>query len=343
MNINKSIIILLTLVTPSLTIGKVFSSENIVSSRFESNNSVSKLEYQSASVFSHLKWSPGRNNPVKIEVLPIVNFSGIPIEQREEKSDYFNHGKIPQSVNHLFSDLVSASRYFTSNDANSDYRFQLTINRYRLPYDYAPDDLWWKKLNTEVDRWLVTPKSARISLSLKITGKQRHIAAWSRTIETSLAFCDLNAQTQPLTSFNNKDQIVREYVKTTPGQAFIAASNFLILQGIHYINQKRGLAQVAGKFENELLLVSNDDSFVVGEILGLYHKNEYSTQSALPAGQVQIIKTFENQAIAYPIDIRADQIKQGDWVEVSTTHPYVVPKSVFSPKNQCAQVSVAEL
>lgn len=327
---------------PILILISLFSVNSSSKNGFEANSRISKLEYQIASMFTHLKWSQAHSKPVKIKILPIKNFSGIPMELRKEKSDYFNHGKIPLSANQLFSDLVNASRYLSSTDANSDYQLQLSINRYQLPHDYAPDDLWWKELQDDVDRWLVTPNHSHVSLTLEVISHQHVTTTWSHTIGISLSNCDINSQSQPLITLNN-DPTIRGFVETAPGQAFIAASNFLILQSIYHISRKDGFARVASKSENELLLLSDNQSFSPGEELALFQNNRYPTPSSLPIGRVQIIKTYQNQAVAYPINLRADQIKPGDWVEMKSSIPYPEPKSIFIPKNTCAQVSVAEL
>ncbi len=312
------------------------------STLFEPISLVSKLEYQQAAAFSHLNWLPVPGQPISIQVLPINNFSGIPLQLREEQVDYFNHGKIPQDVQWLFSDLVSASRYFRSEITNPDYRFQLSIEQYQLPFDYAPDDIWWKKLNANVDRWFATTRNARVKLSLRVTSATRRITPWTQSIETTLSYCDLNATSQPLTSKHNQNQTINQYVQTTPGQAFVAASNYLILQAVKFLNQKPEMARVIRNDQNEIFIESNGGAFVLGELLGLYYQQHARSLTALPAGQLQIIKTYENQAVAYPVNLRIDQIKAGDWVELSEIHPFVTPKSIFSAKNQCAQVSVAK-
>lgn len=335
-------IALLTTMLIAVQIGSLKAS-----SLNEAISSVSELRYQSAAAYSHLKWQQLPQSPISVELRPIQNYSGIPLEQRDENSDYFNHGKIPQAINPLFSDLLNASRYFDSNmtylgGSHSDYRLQLSIDSYQLPFKYEPDDIWWKELNADLDRWFASPKNARIKLSLSITSGSKHISNWMRSIEMTMDPCDLNSTPQPLTSAQNDNQTIRHYVQTTPGQAFVAASNYLILQAIDYINQKQGFARVVKKEQNEIFLKSNDSSFVLGETLGLYYQRDGQVQSILPVGRVQIIKTYNHQAVAYPVDIRADQIKAGDWVEVSERHAYIKPKSVFEAKNQCAKVMVAQ-
>ena len=101
------------------------------------------------------------------------------------------------------------------------------------------------------------------------------------------------------------------------------------------------MAKVIRNDQNEIFIQSDTGSFSSGERLNLYFQQTTEALSALPAGQLQVIKSFENQAIAYPINLRIDQIKAGDWVELGETYPYVNPKPVFSAKNQCASVSVA--
>lgn len=340
MNQNKIIGAMIIIIALSLS-NKTLSATPL----FEPVQIVSKLEYQQAANFSHLDWPLVPGQPIAIQILPIKNFSGIPLQFRQEKADYFNHGKIPLESDLLFSNLVNASHYFTAEATSNkpaDYRFQLTIEQYQLPFDYAPDDIWWKEQNANVDRWFANARNAKVKLSLRVSSASKHIADWSQSIETTLSNCDLNQHTQSLTSALNQNQTVRQYLQTTPGQAFLAASNYLILQAVQYINQKPALARVIRNDQNELLIKSNGGYFVTGELLGLYHQQQTETLSALPAGQVQIVKSFENQAIAYPVNLRIDQIKAGDWVEMGETYPFVIPKSIFSAQNHCARVSVAK-
>lgn len=311
-------------------------------SLFEPVNIVSKLKYQQAANFGHLNWQILPGQPTPIKVLPVKNFSGVPLQIREENADYFDHGKIPQQVQWLFSDLVDASRYFKSEGAMSDYQFQLIIEQYQLPFDYAPDDIWWKELNANVDRWFANARNAKIKLSLTVSSANKHITSWTQSIETTLSNCDLNSNTQPLTSALNQDQTIRQYLQTTPGQAFVAASNYLILQALQHVNKKPAMARVVRNDQNEIIIKSDVGSFAIGELLGFYYQQQTKSLSALPAGHLQVIKSFENQAVAYPVNLRIDQIKAGDWVEMGEIHPYITPKSIFSAKNNCAPVSVAK-
>jgi len=317
---------------------------------FEVPSLPSQLEYRPAANYTNLKWRPQLESVILIKTLPILNFSGIPIQKRNEQSDYYSHGKIPQEIQTLFSDLVSTSRYFYSIEPTgikdsrlvADYQFQLVVENYQLPFDYAPDDIWWKELNADVDRWFVKPRNANIKLSLKIMSGARYLSTWSQSIEVTLSECDLNRHTQPLTSKQNTNKTINEYVKTTLGQAFIAASNYLILQAIHHVNQEHRIAKVIRNDHNELFIVSENGSFLAGEKLEIYYDPDGGTQSTLPAGKIEIIKTYKNQAVAYPVDIRIDQIKSGDWIKMSQVYPYQNPRFSFNEKNSCAQVKVAE-
>ncbi len=305
----------------------------------------SKLKYDSASHFSHLNWLPDPSSPIAVRILSLHNYSGIPMESRQEDSDYYEHGKIPKEIETLFSNLVDSSRYFSAHDMQerelTDFHFQLSIDRYELPFDYAPDDNWWNEVNDDMNRWLSMPRSAKLRLTLKINSNNRNIASWSHSVETIMSECDLNQLPQPFTKKNILNNTILEFSQTTPGQAFIASSNFLILEGINYVSNLPRLASVVRKQDNELLIVAEQATFLPGEKLNLFFKNSYAAQSALPAGQIEIIKAYQNQAVAYPVNLRADQIKVGDWVEVGKIHPFENPKSIFRAKNQCADVKVA--
>ena len=74
----------------------------------------------------------------------------------------------------------------------------------------------------------------------------------------------------------------------------------------------------------------------------MYYQNDYPNQSDLPAGKIQVIKAYSNQAVAYPISLRADQIKTGDWIKLTNYLPVQLPSSKFIPKNQCADIEIAE-
>lgn len=349
--ISKTSIRLLTLSSALLSSALLISTSPLIAADlFEIESSPSRLEYRAAANYTYLKWLPQRQSSVNINLLPIQNYSGIPTQERDEKSDYYYHGKIPQDTQNLFADLISASRYFNPVESNTkarkttayDYQFQLTIERYQLPFDYAPNDVWWKELNADVDRWFVSPKNANIKLSLKVNSGKKYISSWSQSIETTLSNCDLNLQTQPLTAKENSNNVITEYAQTTLGQAFISASNYLILQAIHHISQQRRLAKVITNEHNELFIKSEDSTFKIGEKLELYYNSNDGIQSALPAGEIEVIKTYKNQAVAYPVDLRTDQIKPGDWIEVSEIHPYQSPKFSFTEKNNCAQVTIAQ-
>lgn len=328
------------------------ASSLLANSMFEPIRTVSKLEYQNAAAYTHLDWQPNPDSPIKIKLLPIRNFSGIKIEHRKEKADYYYHGNIPQAITPLLHGLINASRYFETTENGSDYVFQLTIEKYKLPHIHAPDDLWWKKLKDDVDRWLIKPHSATVKLTLKITGGKRNISNRTQSIEARLSNCDINSRTQNLPDnlntivqqkdFKSINYVIKEFSKTSPGQAFIAANNYLILQAITYINQNKSLAQVIETKQNQILIQAENSTFSIGEKLDVYYKSEQEQLSALPAGQVEIIKTFRNRAVAYPVNLRLDQIKQGDWIEVGQSYPYLRPNSIFSGNQQCANVLTAE-
>ena len=325
-------------------------SSTLASNLFNENKTLSKLEYQEASRFTHLKWSADQSLINNIEILPILNFSGIPIEQRIEKANYYTHGKIPSEVNNLFINLIDSSHYFnsiktsanTNTNHQSDYQFQLQINQYQLPFKYAPDDNWWTKIHDDVDRWLLPANNAKISLTLKITGNKMQTPSWSRTIESTVSACELNKLSQPM-ALQGNNKIITEYSLTTTGQAFISASNFLILQAIHHLNKNNNLAHVSNISNNEIFITSDKHEFSIGQNLNLFHNNEYSGQSVLPAGKVQIIKTYQNQAVAYPVNLRVDQIKEGDWVEASQVASFTPPESVFTSVKTCSYAEVIDI
>jgi hypothetical protein len=307
-----------------------------------------RLEYQNAANYTHLQWANQLKAPRTIRLLPIINRSGVQIDTDQQPSSYYEYGNMPKSLPLLVDGLINSSRFFTinhqvSNDPASDYQMQLIINQYELPFEHRPKTSWLEQSKSNVDRWFVTPKNARISLTLTMTSLNRHMRSWSKSIEMTMARCDLNATPQPLNGSIKGNESLTSYLESTPGQTFVSAANFLILQSIKNLASKRELAQVISKYENELFLKADHNYFVVGESVNLYHNDQYESQRALPAGQVRIIKAFQNQAVAYPISLRADHIKEGDWVEVGKIRPIQKPRSHFEAKHQCANVSVASL
>ena len=105
------------------------------------------LQYQQAANYTHLKWQNQIRPKVNLTLLPIKNYSGIPMEFRQESADYFYHGKLPGVLNDIVADAFRASRYFAINQDRADYRIELILDEYQLPFTYAPDDTWWQKLH----------------------------------------------------------------------------------------------------------------------------------------------------------------------------------------------------
>jgi len=303
----------------------------------------SNIQYQNAAKYTVLDWQNSLHSPTLVNVSPIINYSGIPINSKEQTADYYEHGNLPNNIGSLFSSLVQSSRYLSPTYETSDIKLELVINSYSHPFKYAPDDHWYKALRDEVNRWAITKKHASVSLSLKLSSKSQRIKPWIRTVETTLSHCDLNANTQPLTEANYHDKTLEAYSESIIGQTFVAASNYLLIQAVQFLNERKRLATVETRYQNELLLTSQTDEFTIGEHYDLYFNDSYSSLPRLPAGKVQVVKTFGNHAVAYPVDLRMDHIKTGDSVELGHARPLMQPKSRFTPKNKCATVSVAEI
>ncbi|MDQ7051049.1 MAG: hypothetical protein Q9M92_16565 [Enterobacterales bacterium] len=331
----------------SLFLIAAFSMQLAAKSIF-SHRQVSWLKNQDAAEYTSLQWLADSKSLVKVKILPTLNYSGIPMEHREEQADYFNHGKIPANVTQLFADLLNSSHYFFSinekdNTSVAEYEFQLTIEKYQLPFSYQADDIWWQEINGDVDRWMLTPKPSTIKLTLTMFNSYSKKQVLSKSITTTLSQCDLNAHVQRLTWHNNKDTVLNQFLQTTPGQSFIAASNFLILEAIHLIDPKRKQALVADKFENEIFILAEDTHFEVGQQLDIFQQTPYYRPSQLPIGQVEIVKTFANQAVAYPINFRSDQLAKGDWLDVKNSNPFKAPLVNYLAKNHCSKTPVTDL
>jgi hypothetical protein len=302
----------------------------------------SKIEYQQAARYTALDWHNSLQSPIKASFSPLINFSGIATDAEQHNPEYYDHGKLPNGINSLTKDLIISTRQFNLNDHSADVELTLTLNRYSHPFIYAPDDHWYKKLEAQVDRWAVTKKNASVSLSLKLSSKSNRFKPWLTSVDATLSHCDLNSISHPLLPINQKDPALNAYVKSAMGQTFIAASNYLLLQAIEHMNSQQQRAQIIESAHNELLLSSAQVSFITGKKYQLIFNNHYGSKRQQPAGQIQVIKSMGGQAIAYPLNLRPDHIKAGDWVEIGPTAT-IKPTSRFIPQNQCASVSTAKV
>jgi|GEM_PF-2798957 len=301
------------------------------------------FEYQDAAQYSHLLWQSTLKDPISIELKAIKNFSGIPIDERDEDETYFYHGKLPTVMNAIYADAFRASRLFNPVSSNGDYRVELILDSYKLPFDYAPDDTWWQALHDDADRWLQTVPHTYVKLSVKLTSGRKKLKSWMDSVEMTLSSCDLNASPQPATYANNNNELARKYLATTPGQTFLAATNFLILQMLERLNEEPLTGKVEKIYGQEVYITSDSASFVEGKLVDVYLEHEISGTAPFPAGQLKIIKTMQNRAIAYPVSLRADHIKPDDWVALSPPVPMSQPKSKFIAANQCAPVHTASV
>lgn len=300
------------------------------------------LQYQQAANYTHLKWQNQTRPKVKVALSQLKNYSGIPMEYREEAAEYFYHGKLPGVLNSIVADAFRASRYFAVNQSHADYRIELILDEYRLPFAYAPDDTWWQKLHDQADRWLQTPPSTHVKLTMKLLSADKKIKTWMDSVEIELSNCDLNLFPQPATQINNRNQMTRNYLSTTPGQSFLAATNFLILKAIQRLHQQAPLATVESRFGSEIALYSENANFTVGDILNVYPNHPQKGKSAVSAGQIKIISSNQNRAMAYPINMRADNIVENDWVGLPSLPNFPIPGSLFETTKNCAEVITAE-
>ena len=300
-----------------------------------------QLEHQQAASFTHLNWVEVNAEKISLNLKPIINYSGIPIEEREEDADYFNHGKLPKIVDNIIQSAFITSRRFTLTENKADYQIELMLDNYQLPFSYSADDSWTSSVNQQVKRWMKTPAAASVKLSIKLTSGNKTITPWIDSVEMKISVCDLNQITQPQTWANNEDKISRAYLTTTPGQSFLAATNFLVLKAIQRLNQQPLLGNVTRKLGNEIYIASQSAKFTQVKVLNLFYKNDKNEKPNISAGQIKIIKTMQNSAMAYPVNLRGDHIKVGDWVEISHNVNFDKPQSNYIPVNQCAQVTVA--
>lgn len=300
-----------------------------------------KFEYAEAAKYTHLKWSE-RINKYSVGLLPIQNYSGVPIEERDESPDYYDHGKLPIEINHLFYDLLATSRQFNIDQIKPDYWLQFSIEEYHLPFPYAANDKWWKTSRDTVDRAFISAKPATVKLSLKVIAGDRPFKQWRDAAMMTISSCDLNVTPQTLSSVNNQNQTLKDYLTTTPGQAILSASNFLIMHATKRLAEEGDYAYVEKIVGDEIHLWRENSHFKVGETLQVYYSDQSPDSSPFSKKQIKVIKAAPGFAIAYPVSIRADHLKVGDFVKTNSRPRFESPGFRFTSTGQCAEVIVAQ-
>lgn len=290
------------------------------------------LEYQQAADFTHLKWSETMTPSISIGLFPIINYSGQPINIPGGDSDDYYNGQLGSMMNSIFQDAFLASRYFVPVTHSPDYRLQLILDEYQLPYKVLPKN---KTLEDYMKRNAPSSPESHIKLTAKLFSGQKKMPTWMKTIEVNFSRCELNTQPQPQTWQNNNNTLVKEYLLTSSGQAFLAATNYILLKAIQRINQKPLLAQIARKFGNDIHLSGHSNAFTRGEKLEVFRQHESQGKSVESLGKIQIIKAKHNHALAYPISLRADHLLPGDWVELNRKLTLGKPDSAFIAQNSC--------
>jgi hypothetical protein len=304
----------------------------------ESQSKHNRYAYLDASIYTHLAWEKVVESLTSVRLLDIKNYSGIPIENRNEEADYYYHGKIPEAVKSIIENAVISSRYFQLKPAQADYSFEFSIIRYKLPYDYESGDNGWRGAINWVSRYDQYPAPAEVELTLKVIGDKVKDTLWSQSVSMRLSNCDLNKAPQPQTQSSQNRKIIDNYLSTSPGQAFLAATNYLLLKAIQNIHQDHLPARIEFIQGNNIHLISDSDIFVQGDLLPVFY-NQLDGLSIDAAGQLEIVKTMGNRAIAYPVNLRADHLRAGDKIQINTSSSeYQQPQSVFSSVNECAQV-----
>lgn len=333
---------LFLIVTSLITIGMTASPLSNASNLSKVSLSKSKIEYQNAAQFSALKWHQPIQQPIAVSIKPLKNYSGIPTDAVEVKAEYYEHGKLPKTIHQLVKDLVLSTRLLDNSRQNPDVELQLIVNNYSHPFKYAPDNHWYRKLQDQVDRWGITKNNANVGLTLVMTSKSNRFKPWVSSVESTLSHCDLNAVSHSLMAFNHSDDSLLAYSESSMGQAFVSASNYLLLQAVSHLNDLPQKAQVVSTSHNELLLDSEQSQFVTGEQYQLTFNHSYYHPATSSGGTIQVVKSMGQQAIAYPVDLRPDHIRTGDWVELEKSTPLNHPNSTFVAKNKCATVGIAQ-
>ncbi|PCI72764.1 MAG: hypothetical protein COB38_03200 [Gammaproteobacteria bacterium] len=307
-----------------------------------SSSDQKEISYQEAASYTHLLWNNTNQQPININLLPIQNFSGIPIEKRSENTEYFNHGKIPIEIDLLARSLLQSSYQLRlKNKMAGDYQFQFSLEKYQLPHQYAPDDNIWQEYKDEVDRWLDRGVSSQVKLTLNITSVNKPTLPWSKSILAQLTQCDLNKSPQPLLPFASNNKNLTQYVKSMPAQAFIAANNYLILEALKYLRSRNEFATIEKINGGELFIKSLRTHFNQGDSLSVHQENNGQV-SSFPIGLVEIVKTFENQATAYPLNFKSSHVRVGDKIALNNSEQFQQPDYLLKSKNACGMVKVID-
>jgi len=307
-----------------------------------SASNLNNISYQNAASFTHILWKNTNAEPIKINLLPIQNFSGIPIENRSENTEYFNHGKIPLEINLLASSLIQASHQFElQRKILGDYQFQFIIEQYQHPHQYAPDNNIWQEYKDEVERWLKTEKSSTVKLTLKIKSANKPSSPWSKSIVARLTQCDINLSPQPLLPFVSDNENLAQYINATPAQAFIAANNYLIIEALQYLKNKNEFATIEKINGAEYFIKSASTHFIKGDNLSIHQENNGKI-SNFPIGLVEVVKTFDNQATAFPLNFKPSQVRVGDRVALLNNSQFKKPEYFLESMNTCGMVKVID-
>ena len=316
----------------------IITSQSTTASSSDQN----EISYQEAASYTHLLWNNINQQPININLLPIQNFSGIPIEKRSENTEYFNHGKIPIEIDLLSRSLLQSSYQLQlKSKMAGDYQFQFSLEKYQHPLQYAPDDNIWQEYKDEVDRWLDSGVSSQVKLTLKITSVNKPTRPWSKSVLTQLTQCDLNLSPQPLLPFASNNKNLSQYVKSMPAQAFIAANNYLILEALRYLRGRNDFASIEKINGGEFFVKSVGTHFNQGEILSIHQENNGKI-STFPIGLVEIVKTFKSQATAYPLNFKPSQVRVGDRVALNSPERFKQPEYLLKSKNPCGMVQVID-
>jgi len=309
------------------------------------------LEYQAAAPYTHIQIEPIPEPLTSIQLEPLQNRSGIAIGSTAEKHDYYNHGKLPAAINDLLHELVEQQGWLAVEEA-AQYRFTFTLLDYHLPLPYAPDDKWYQALHDQVDRWGLRAVNSEVMLRLTVAPNKTSFALapfWHRDIRVALSNCDLNRQPQPLVKLSGHSPSLDAYRHSLPGQALIAAVNYLTYQALLHLGQSESVATVVGKQNNALVLYSEHQALLVGDKLRVYprlkaaekHNQLLQIKAQRPLGEVWIAESDRQLALAYPVNFRPDQARIGDSVRFNKSQRLAQqPKLqfVYKPTRQCASV-----
>ncbi|MCO7224081.1 hypothetical protein [Pleionea sp. CnH1-48] len=268
--------------------------------------------------YSHVHWQKQPGNPIRVRLLPGVNYtgkSGFDINALSGKEHNTEVRTIPSTLEHLYAQLINNSNILKVDNNQFEYYFQIHIQDYNTLY--APSDsndllsLWFAHIDRAWSMMSYDDTPGYSAISLVLYNKELE-PVLEIPVMSHMYPCE--RASKPMTFSPGQYQAFFDGLATTAtGQSLISAVN-------------RGLVEVAAFFKNrsvrgQILRVDNQDIFInIG--MGQLYKNErvklmYKDDPVLPAyavGELQVEEVYDDYALAYAVDVRASNVVAGDEV-----------------------------